>query len=98
MGLINIYAGINSDCAMPDEARTFLAFIVEKSQVLAEAMGAVPGSFPVAFPGAYIAENPLYSKAWDIFEAADIVEDKPSQLFDEGINRIIREKLKESLE
>jgi hypothetical protein len=98
MGLINIYAGINNASAIPDEARTFLAFIVEKRQVLAEVAGAVPGSFPVAFPGAYIAENPLYSKAWDIFEAADIVEDKPSQLFDEGINRIIREKLKEVLE
>jgi ABC-type glycerol-3-phosphate transport system substrate-binding protein len=98
MGLLNIYAGINSACALPDEARTFLAFIVEKNQVLAEAAGAVPGSFPIAFPGAYIAENPLYSKAWDIFEAADIVEYKPSHLFDKEIDSIIREKLKEVLE
>jgi ABC-type glycerol-3-phosphate transport system substrate-binding protein len=98
MGLLYIYAGINSACTIPDEAGIFLKFIAEKSQVLAEALGAVPGSFPIAFPGEYIVEDPLYSKAWDIFEAADIVEYKPSQLFEAEIDRIIREKLKEALE
>jgi ABC-type glycerol-3-phosphate transport system substrate-binding protein len=98
LGLLSIYAGINNACTVPNEARIFLSFIMEKSPVLAEAIGAVPGSFPGAFPGEYITEDPLYSKAWDIFEAADIVGYKPSQLFEEEINSIIREKLKEALE
>jgi ABC-type glycerol-3-phosphate transport system substrate-binding protein len=98
IGLLNIYAGINSACTVPDEARLCLSFFAEKSQVLASTLGAVPGSFPIAFPGEYITEDALYSKAWDIFEAADIVEYKPSHLFDEEINSIIREKLKEVLE
>jgi ABC-type glycerol-3-phosphate transport system substrate-binding protein len=98
LGLINIYAGISNACARPDDARVFLTFIAEKSQVLASALGAVPGSFPDAFPGEYIAEDPLYSKAWDIFEAADIVGHKPTRFFDEDTNRVIREKLAEALE
>jgi ABC-type glycerol-3-phosphate transport system substrate-binding protein len=98
IGLLHIYAGINSACALPDEARLFLSFIAGKSQVLASALGAVPGSFPGAFPGEYIAEDALFSKAWDIFEAADIVEYKPSHLFEEEIDSIIREKLREALE
>jgi ABC-type glycerol-3-phosphate transport system substrate-binding protein len=98
LGLLNIYAGINSACTVPDEARLCLSFFAEKSQVLAESLGAVPGSFPIAFPGEYITEDSLYSKAWDIFEAADIVGYKPNRLFEAEIDRIIREKLAEALE
>jgi ABC-type glycerol-3-phosphate transport system substrate-binding protein len=98
LGLLSIYAGINSACARPDEARTFLAFFAERSQILASALGAVPGSYPETFPGEYIAEDPLYSKAWDIFEATDIVGHKPSRFFEEEINSVIREKLREALE
>jgi multiple sugar transport system substrate-binding protein len=97
LGLLYIYAGINSACTVPAEARIFLSFIAEKSQVLAESLGAVPGSFPGAFPGEYIAEDTLYSKAWDIFEAADIVGYKPTRLFEEELNSVIREKLAEAL-
>ena len=93
MGLSGIYAGISSGCALPDEAWTFLAFIAGKSQVIAQALGAVPGSFPSAFPGTYIAKDPLYSKAWDIFEAADIVEYQSADPSQEETDRIIREGL-----
>jgi ABC-type glycerol-3-phosphate transport system substrate-binding protein len=98
LGLLSIYAGISNTSTVPDEARIFLAFITEKSQVLAKSLGAVPGSSPGAFPGDYIAEDTLYSKAWDIFEAADIVGNKPGRFFEEEINHIIREKLAEALE
>jgi len=96
LGLSNIYAGINGDCALPDEASIFLDFIVEKSHILAEALGAVPGSFPNIFSGEYIAQDPLFSKAWDIFQMADIVEYKPEEPLEEEVNRIIREKLAEA--
>jgi multiple sugar transport system substrate-binding protein len=93
LGLLHIYAGISSTCTMPDEAWTFLAFLAGKSHLLAEALGAVPGSFPEAFPGEYITKDSLYAKAWDIFEAADIVE---YQFPDEEIYRTLKEKLTEA--
>ena len=98
LGLSTIYAGISSDCSLPDEAWRFLAFFAGKRDILAEALGAVPGSFPDVFAGEYIAQNPLYSKAWDIFEAADIVEYEPGQPFEEELNRLIREKLAEAFQ
>jgi multiple sugar transport system substrate-binding protein len=97
LGLSGIYAGISGDCALSDEAWTFLAFIAGKSHVLAEAVGAVPGSYPNVFSGDYIEKDPLYSKAWDIFEAADIIDYRPGQPSEEEINRIIREKLAEAM-
>jgi len=96
LGLSGIYAGISNHCALPDEAWIFLAFIAGKSQVLAEAMSAVPGSYPNVFSGEYIEKNPLYSKAWDIFEAADIIDYRPGQPSEEEVNRLIREKLAEA--
>ncbi|MDR0495763.1 MAG: extracellular solute-binding protein [Treponema sp.] len=96
LGLSGIYAGISGDCTLPDEAWTFLAFIAGKQQILADAVNAVPGSFPPVFFGDYSENDPLYSKARDIFEAADISEYQPDQQSDE-INDIIRMKLTEAL-
>jgi len=96
IGLSGIYAGINSDCALPDEAWIFLAFIAGKSQLLVEAVSAVPGSYPNVFSGDYIKKDPLYSKAWDIFEAADIIDYRSGQPPEEEINRLIRERLAEA--
>jgi multiple sugar transport system substrate-binding protein len=93
LGLSGIYAGISGNCTLPEEAWNFLAFIAEKSPVLAAALGAVPGSFPNAFLDEYIEQDPLYSKAWDIFEAADIVAYDGTQPEEKEISRSIREKL-----
>jgi len=97
LGLSGIYAGISSDSALPDEAWVFLAFIAGKSQALAEAASAVPGSYPNVFSGDYIEKDALYSKAWDIFEAADIIDYRPGQPSEAEFNRIVREKLAETL-
>jgi hypothetical protein len=74
LGLSGIYAGINSVSSLPDEAGIFLAFVAEKDQLLAETLGAVPGIVSGTFPNEYIIKDAMYSKAWDIYEAADIVE------------------------
>ena len=96
LGLSGIYAGISSDCTLLDEAWIFLAFIAGKSHVLAEGVGAVPGSYPNVISDDNVEKAPLYSKAWDIFEAADIIDYRPGQPSEEHINRIIREKLAEA--
>jgi len=97
LGLSSIYAGISGASAVPDEAKVFLSFLAKKSDVLAEAIGAVPGSFPGVFAGEHIAKDPLYSKAWEIFGSADIVEYKPGQPSEEAFNLLVREKLVEAL-
>jgi multiple sugar transport system substrate-binding protein len=94
LGLSKIYAGISGDCTQPDEAWLFLSFIAGKNKIIAESLGAVPGSPSADFPGEYIIEDSMYSKAWDIFEGADIIEhynDEPSGRL---INSIIKENLK----
>jgi len=95
LGLFKIYAGISADCALPDEAWVFLSFIAGKSPVLAEALTAIPGSLPAAFPGDYIVKNPLYSKAWDIFEAAEIAEYRSDDPSEEETERLVISKLNE---
>jgi len=97
LGLSGIYAGIDSDSAVPDEARKFLSFLAKNSDVLAEAIGAVPGSFPAVFAGDHIARDPLFAKAWEIFGASDIVDYKPGQPSEEKFNRLISEKLIDAL-
>jgi len=96
LGLSKIYAGISSGCALPDEAWALLSFIAGKGPILAEALTAIPGSLPAAFPGDYIVKNPLYSKAWDIFEAAEIAEYRSDAPSEEETERLIIEKMRES--
>jgi multiple sugar transport system substrate-binding protein len=95
IGLSKIYAGISAGCALPDEAWAFLSFIAEKGPVLAEALAAIPGSLPAAFPGDYIVKNPLYSKAWDIFEAAEIVEYSGDEPAEKETERLVMEKIRD---
>jgi len=96
LGLSKIYAGISTDCALPDEAWAFLSFIAEKGPILAEALAAIPGSLPAAFPGEYILKDPLYSKAWDIFEAAEIVEHRSDDPSEEEAERLIMAKIRDA--
>ena len=93
IGLSGIYAGISSASERPNEAWAFLVFIAARSHLLASALGAVPGSFFINFPSRYIEEDPLYSKAWEIFEAADIVEFPSGDIFEKDAGLVIREML-----
>lgn len=74
IGLSGCYAGISSNCAYPDEAWTFLVFLIEQSSSLCEELKAVPGVVSGLFPGAYIKDDPFYLKAWNIFESSEIVQ------------------------
>ena len=72
--LSRIYAGINANCEYPEEARNFLLFLAEKSPLLCAELKAVPGKVSDLIPGDYVRDDPFYSKAWDIFEASQIVQ------------------------
>ncbi|MDR2435094.1 MAG: extracellular solute-binding protein [Treponema sp.] len=96
IALSGVYAGISAGCPRPDEAWTFLAFLAEKSPALAAGLEAVPGSlpeFPGAFSGDYIKDDPLYSKALDIFEASEIVQGFSGQSVEE-LEHAVREELR----
>jgi len=72
--LSRIYAGINVNCEYPEEARNFLLFLAEKSPLFCAELKAVPGKVSDLIPGDYVRDDPFYSKAWDIFEASEIVQ------------------------
>lgn len=101
LGLSGIYAGISADSAHPDEAWGFLIFLAEKSPALSAKLKAVPGSLPGPFSASnagaavvdYKTDDPLYSKARDIFEASDIAQGFAGQSLSEEFERIARKEL-----
>jgi multiple sugar transport system substrate-binding protein len=99
LGLESWYAGISAACARPDEAWSFLAFLAENSSRLAARLEAVPGSVsglitPAgAIPGPHIQNDPLYAKAWEIYEASEPVEEFPALSGAADCEAILREEL-----
>ncbi|MDR1447245.1 MAG: extracellular solute-binding protein, partial [Treponema sp.] len=81
------HAGISSDCTHPEEAREFISFLKEKSIILSEKSGAVPGT-GLRFHDP--EEDPLYEKAWSIYEASDVFEGNE---FSASADAAIREEL-----
>jgi len=98
LGVSGIYAGISSDSTQPETAWAFLVFIAGRSHLLASAIGAVPGSYFMSFPNRYIGEDPMYSKAWDLFEAAEIVEFPSGDILEKEAGQVIREMLVRAFE
>jgi len=74
IGLSNIYAGIHKECEYPDEAWSFLEFLAGKSPLFCEILKAVPGVVSDIIPGDYVKNDPIYSKARDIFESSAVVQ------------------------
>jgi multiple sugar transport system substrate-binding protein len=83
LGFSGFYAGISGTSSHPDEAWTFLAFLAEKSPVFSGKIKTAPGSSGAGFPDVFqnagfsenqLKEDPLYAKAWEIFESSDIAE------------------------
>jgi ABC-type glycerol-3-phosphate transport system substrate-binding protein len=85
------YAGISAGCTSPDEAWAFLSFLAEKSPFLAAQVRAVPGSG--GSPGGYVREDGFYSKAWDIYEAAELIQEFSGVPGGDELENIIREEL-----
>ena len=98
LGLSGFYAGISGECAHPDEARLFLSFIEEKSPGLTAKTGAVPGLLHGLPPGegaagAYLNEDPLYAKTWDIFESSLIAETFSGHPLADDLEQTVRDEL-----
>jgi ABC-type glycerol-3-phosphate transport system substrate-binding protein len=102
--LHSLYAAITGQCRYPDEAWTFLSFLVEQRSVLAAALRAVPGSGSLDFSAnaagvpSYMENDPLLLKAWDMYQAADIVRDIEELPAAAELERALREELVPLLE
>lgn len=86
------YAGISSSCEHPDQAWTFLAFLAEKSPFLAAQVQAVPGD--INSPGVYIQEDEFYSKAWEIYETSELIQEFSGFSRRDELETIVREELR----
>ena len=99
LGLSGLYAGISASCAYPDEAWLFLSFIEENIPAIAAKIKAVPGRLQGLLPsvkgfsGDYPNEDPLYQKAWDIFESSGLAETFSGYPLAAELEQIIREEL-----
>jgi ABC-type glycerol-3-phosphate transport system substrate-binding protein len=102
--LHSLYAAISSRCRYPDEAWTFLSFLADQNSVLAAELQAIPGSGSLDFTAnaagipSYIENDPLLLKAWDMYEAADIVRDFEELPEAEALEQALREELPPLLE
>jgi ABC-type glycerol-3-phosphate transport system substrate-binding protein len=73
--LSGIFAGLNKNCPNPGAARVFLEFLAEQSPLLCARLKAVPGYVRelIGENKNYLKEDPLYAKAWDIYESSGVV-------------------------
>jgi multiple sugar transport system substrate-binding protein len=85
------YAGISNSCKNPDQAWIFLAFLAEKSPFLAAQVRAVPGD--INSPGVYIQEDEFYSKAWEIYETSELIQEFSGFSRRDEMETIVREEL-----
>ncbi|GHU69652.1 sugar ABC transporter substrate-binding protein [Spirochaetia bacterium] len=89
-GLSTWYGGIGAGSRHPAEAWAFLLYLRENSGRLAEQIRAVPGSGAEA---AYITAESLYTKAWNMYEAADPVQELTAFPKIRELERAVREEL-----
>ena len=99
LGMSCLYAGISDTCAYPDEAWLFLSFLLEKSPAIAARIKTVPGSLQFMLPAAkgsaedYLNEDPLYLKAWDIYESSGIADTFSGYAMANELEQAVREEL-----
>jgi multiple sugar transport system substrate-binding protein len=73
LGLTGWSLGIPRSAARKDAARAFLAFLLERSPLIAEKAHAVPGSLSRTMD--FSAADPLHAKAHDMYAAGEAVQE-----------------------
>jgi len=99
VSLSSIYAGINSSTSHTDDEALqamirFLKFLTEKTALFCAELKAIPGSVINPIPGDYVRNDPIYSKAWDIFEVSRIVQGFSGKPGAEKYEAVFLEELK----
>jgi multiple sugar transport system substrate-binding protein len=91
LGLTGWSLGIPRSAARKDEARAFLAFLLERSPLIAEKAHAVPGSLSRAMD--FSAADPLYAKAYDMYAAGETVQELQGMAGTDRFEALVREQL-----
>jgi multiple sugar transport system substrate-binding protein len=90
-GTAGWYAGIPQKSRHKDEAWIFLSFLAERSSLLTAKAHGVPVNGSGGIP--YVEDDPLYSKASDMFEGGEAVQELVSVRNLDELELIIRESL-----
>ena len=86
------YAGINKNSEYQEEAKDFLLFLKTKSEYIAAAAYAVPGSGTL---NRELSKNdPYYAKAFDMYEAAEMVRELYNSPYIGQLNIIINREVR----
>jgi multiple sugar transport system substrate-binding protein len=86
------YAGIGAESAQQEEAAEFIAFLLEHASELAAGAFAVPGNGDRNTE--LVNTDPYYSKAYDMFDAAEMVRELYGTGRARKLNAVIYEELK----
>jgi multiple sugar transport system substrate-binding protein len=92
IGLSRWYACISSHSEHKNEAWAFLSFLSSQAPALADAAYAVPGA------GIYTRDDTFYSKAYDIYENADVTDELTGLPKTHTLETIVWEEVKNMLE
>jgi multiple sugar transport system substrate-binding protein len=91
LGLSSWRLGIPRAAAHKDEAWAFLSFLLERGAQVAEKAHAVPGSRGSAMD--FIAADPLYAKAYDMYVAAETVQEFSGMPRVDEFEALVREQV-----
>jgi multiple sugar transport system substrate-binding protein len=90
LGLSSWYAGIPRNSTRKAEAWAFLAFLAERKNTIAARSGALPGDTGFGESAA----NPYYTKAYDIYQAGEIIEEFAGIPGADILDSIVREEIR----
>jgi multiple sugar transport system substrate-binding protein len=88
-GLSVWYGGISRQSTREEAAWDFLFFLKENSDLLTEQLRTIPGNGDPAFR----PEDPLYSKAWDMYEGAEPVQEFSNFPGEAALEEAVRREL-----
>ncbi|MDR2393847.1 MAG: sugar ABC transporter substrate-binding protein [Treponema sp.] len=88
-GLTSWYIGISRSSEHPDQAWDFITFLAEQSSLLAAASHAVPGNWS----GTRSLKGDLYTKAYDMYEGGDGIQEFIGIPHIHSLEAIVREEL-----
>jgi multiple sugar transport system substrate-binding protein len=95
-GLSSWYAGISRRSSHKDEAWRFLLFLAERISPLAVRVRAIPENGRAG--NGYTEVNPLYAKAYEIYQAGDLIREFSGVPRLADLESIVREELYAMLE
>jgi multiple sugar transport system substrate-binding protein len=97
-GLSSWYAGILRSSSHREEALAFISFLADRASELGAAARTIPAALDRGPAGDYIGDDPLYSKALDIYESGDSPKELDGIPREAELEAIVREEVRRMFE